>query len=862
MLLVAAMVPLTLSLVAAALQPAQTPPVKPATPAAPAPAAAPSVPAAPANSGTTPGKPAIGNFAPAPTVEKIEPFAARALVRSLLVDIRLQSGPGPQDYTAAAIGLSEAAALSLGGNAQADFLRLALAAAQEAGDTTRTLDICKRLVQADPRDTAAQLQLIEARASQGESIDGRLSVYEAVLGARGNGIDDSVRSRIALSAALIAKQRGDAKKYGELLSKAAALDGSNKQAASLILDFFSERVSDPVGRVELLTNLLIADPLDARTHTMLASEFAAASAPASALRFFDNAEQILARLGDGLPTAQAADRWLQIAKVRGPATVVRQLTDTLDAPRREAQQARDAARLNGNDPKQLPDPMSIRLAPEMERIRFACALAGGDKDATTRSLADFAAYAADFSAGLKPDDAPVAPAELELAFMRLWSNTEIDLATAQIARFEKANVPAEALARLQALKQHRAGDSASARAVLSADGMKNDALAMVALAQVEIDAGATAEVVDRLLLNIMTFAPGTPSAAWAHGLFAVRTGAQPPQPPLSERFSEMARGIPKWVDDVARDPSRFVTLLTSPVRETLDAVEPAEITIRLRHTLPVPVSFGPGDVIDSRLLLTSLPDFGRGLDTARAVSEVLNLDRRLRLEPREELAAVVWAEPGAGGWSSDSAMGIANRVRFRLVNGFQMINGSPQVVGFGGASEAGPVLRAGPGSLETAGLLAAIKADQGRAFARTMLAARRALLDAGGPGAMSIGDAQQIASAIAARYATEGAAGRVLILCQMPVRGQSVASGNFEADIAATAETDRVVKLARLLTRAGTPGDAFLAASMNDADADVAKFAAALSGRLSRSGGATFATLRTTLPPTAAQPSVGTPEKR
>jgi hypothetical protein len=269
------------------------------------------------------------------------------------------------------------------------------------------------------------------------------------------------------------------------------------------------------------------------------------------------------------------------------------------------------------------------------------------------------------------------------------------------------------------------------------------------------------------------------------------------------------------------------------------------ITARLRHSLPVPLAIGPGEVLDSRFLVTNMPDFGRGVDARRATSEVLNLDRRLRLMPREELVVTAWAEPGAAGWATESGLTTAVRTRLRVVNGFQVFNGVPQVVGLGGAMEVGPVTRAAPEMRSAEQLISAIGVEEGRILARTLVQVRRVLLDAaGGGGGVSAGDAGRIVTALVERYRQADASLRVLLLTGVPNRTQSGAAAAFDQGVAEIAETDSTVRLVKLFTRAAETK----ILDAGKADADLARAATRLAARI-EANVPTFATLRDTLVP-------------
>ncbi|MFO0493377.1 MAG: hypothetical protein ACK51T_13215 [bacterium] len=786
---------------------------------------------------------------PAPTTNTttiLNPFAARSLTRAVLVDLKSLASPGPADYQLAAALLQSAGELA---DSPADIYRLALAAAQEGGDTARVLELSRLLVKADPTDTVAQLQLIEARANASETAAGKLEVYSTVLGPRGVGVDPAVRSRVALQSALVKKQTGDSRGYAQDLTTATALDSSNKQAAALALEFFAERVDEPSANLELVTNLLLADPLDAQTHLMLADIFARSGAPLAALRFYALAEAILTRSGQALEPPQQAQRWVQIGNAQGPRQAMLQLTELIAAPRREAQLARKQAEQAKRPLTDLPDPATIRLRPELERLRFAYALGLSDAPTIAESLADYAAYAADFTKDLPPGTPP-APPEFELAFMRLLANVDAEKAAQDVARFVQASVPAEVLARLQALTKHRAGDTPSAQAELQ--GIPDDTLAMLALAQIKIESKDNPQAIDTILTDISTRAPGTPAAAWAQTTYAQRTGKPIPAPATAERFASIAAGIPNWVDEVVKEPARFLTVLATAPREPLQSTDPTQITLQIRHHVPVPLALGPGEVLDSRFLIIATPDFGRGIDPARTGSEVINLDRRLRLMPREELRATIWPDPGAVGWSIQSAPAASIRVRYRIINGFQVIDNVPRVAGFGAATEVGPLRRLVPQFSNTAALTEAIKSDQGQTFATAVQGARRALLTAGTPEGIPSAQAQALATPLAERYTRESPAGRILLLAEVPTLAQSPAVAPFDAAVRATVGSDTTTSLLALLTRAGTADDPLFTAAKASTVPTLSRCAQAIQSRITAGRGG-LATLKATTPPTPPQ---------
>jgi tetratricopeptide (TPR) repeat protein len=769
----------------------------PADAPAPAPTAAPTVPTA---------------------VGATEMLAARGLARVALVDLRAVTSPTPADYAIAAELLSGAAKLD---PSNADVARLWLAAAQESGDASRVLAAARAVAVLDPKDTSAQWQLIEARAALGETAEGRLAVYEQVLGPRGEGVDPSVRSRVAFQSALVKRQRGDLKGFGQDLARAAQLDSTNKAAAAMLLELFVERVNEPVGRVELLTNLLLADPLEERTLITLAEEFGAAGATEQSLRFFAAAERVMARDNRGLDAPSRASKLIQrgialgttddprAASLRAVNAVATELTNQVDEARRQAQLALDAAKAaNQPPPSDIPALASIRLPLELERVRLAAALAAGNAQTVRSAVTDSAANVADLVASDASDDVKLA-ARAELTFIRLWAGLDLEQAVADLATLRAQGLEPSAAERLGAMVQHRSGQTQEARAVLAAaaKGEKPDPLAALALAQLELDDGAKAEVVEPLLLTTMSFGPGTPPALWAHAKHVALTGKAPPAPPLAQRFTELGQGIPAWVDDVTRDPARFVTINATADRSALDLGEASLMTVRVRNALPVPVAIGPGEAVDSRVLLNPTVDSVRGADLDRSVPEIINIDRRLRLMPREEMAARFWPEPGVGGWTLDGSVETPVRVRWRVANGFELVGGSPVVRQFGGTFELNAVTREGVGLIDAGALAGSLQGVTGPELAKALLRVRFALLNTRGRDAgtnqFNAADAARLVQSVTDRYRSETAGGRVLILSHLPSANMASPTRSFDAALRTIEEPDPTVRLALMVTRGG-----------------------------------------------------------
>src|SRR5690606_22072900 len=124
--------------------------------------------------------------------------------------------------------------------------RLLLEAWYAAGDEAKVIEVTREIIRLDPSDTVAQLRLISDRISRYQSVEERQTAFDRLLGESGGAIDPSVRSRLALDDALLARELGDEQRFVERLSMATQLDSSNKPAAVLAATYALERLTDPI----------------------------------------------------------------------------------------------------------------------------------------------------------------------------------------------------------------------------------------------------------------------------------------------------------------------------------------------------------------------------------------------------------------------------------------------------------------------------------------------------------------------------------------------------------------------------------------------------------------------------------------
>ncbi|HVZ94044.1 MAG TPA: hypothetical protein VG797_06000, partial [Phycisphaerales bacterium] len=186
-------------------------------------------------------------------------FAGDQLARMAIGRLRAVPEPGIADYRIAALTLRMVRPLV---GEDLELLRLELEAWSGAGDTARFDETLREVVKADPSDTVAQLRLIVSRIRELQNSDDRLNAYLKILGSKGKALHATVRSQLALDAALLARENGNQAAFIELMTQAAQLDPTNKDAVSLFVTYFIDRTTDPLEKVKLLTDVVAADPTD------------------------------------------------------------------------------------------------------------------------------------------------------------------------------------------------------------------------------------------------------------------------------------------------------------------------------------------------------------------------------------------------------------------------------------------------------------------------------------------------------------------------------------------------------------------------------------------------------------------------
>ncbi|MFG0273526.1 MAG: hypothetical protein ACF8QF_00550 [Phycisphaerales bacterium] len=597
----------------------------------------------------------------------LEAIVAGTIARRSLEQLRALDTPTPDQYRLAAVGLRAALRLS------PDDLHLhrRLADAQRAaGDEDAEYATLRRIAELDPADTVVQLRLLNRALRSRQTVGDRLAAYDRLLGPAGDGLDDALRSRLALDAAMLARETGDERGFVTRLTRATQLDSTNKAAAVVASSFALSRLDDPMARVESLANVVLADPVDPQAHLDLARELLAHGAYAGAERFLERAADVLSRGGVWIPpemrTAQVVTGWA----VEGPEAMFAQFDEAVAFERYLIDQRQRAVDEGNLPPEEAPAPYVPRRW--REEGRLAIALAIDDADQAERALEALDAIDAERSAALDAaegggDEEERARMEASRLFRRLWAGAPAEDAATRLDGVASL-VDADTAALIRAWIDLRAGEVVAARsafdALAEADPRARAGLAM----SFELD-GAPVDAARRYALLVRE-APGTLLGMWARTRIERLLESPVRETAVAAELNGYALALPSALDRMTADPASFIDLSLEHVHDRIGMLGRVALRLRLRNGAVMPLAVGDEAPLNSRLLLTPEVSLGGTKVLQGLTPEVASLATRLRLLPGETLEVVYWAGQGPAGRALAQYPAARGSLRWRALQGF------------------------------------------------------------------------------------------------------------------------------------------------------------------------------------------------
>lgn len=769
-------------------------------------------------------------------------YAARSVARVALIDLRARSFPSPDDYLVAAVLLDSARSFAPD---EETILRASLQAAWAAGEAERLEELTRELVRLRPRDTVAQLRLASSRIGSIQTVEGRLAAYDRLLGEAGRSIDASVRSRLALDAALLEREHGHADRFAERLSLALELDQTNKEAAQLAWQVFSPRLEDPADRFELLMSLLMADPTDPNVHRHIATSLAGVGAFEQANRFHRMAVSLFSAADS--PVAQ--DLILESIglqwQIEGPEAVVSALNRELLKLRQRAAQEIFAYQEARMPTDALTRPEDIMLAPRYNQMRLVAALIADDRETLGSCLSDMQRS---FGRAVEEHQERAklsTPEEVARSEVALWNDLSRQLVAiawadlqdesmrewvdrAARAFGEEAPLPRT----LAAWAELRLGDPELALEMF--EGIRDASVLSRVGYGLALEGAGRIQDARSEYTALAREQPVSLSGVWARDRVMKQTGDDPLATPERAAMSRIAGAVPEWVDRMAESPRSFMALSASLRERTIDAAGRPTVVIRLTNLAPIPLGVGGDRPINSRFLLAPRLQSGLGEDFARAGAEVVELDRRLRLAPAETLEIEVWPDQGIVGWLAETSAAQTVRQRWRVLQGYRLgRRGVPEPGVLCLETETGGLVRRPFAMARATPLELADALERASAWdlPEVLAAVRgRLLTPQGTPGALTPDDASRLALVAADRYESLPPVARASMLAVLP--SATLAPGMEPFDRVALEETDPTLAPVALVTRVSDPEHPAIAALEASGSGELEGFVRSLRARL------------------------------
>jgi len=744
--------------------------------------------------------------------DAFEQSVAREVARTSTLDIRVLAEPTADDYRATYLMLRIAQDLDPD---DAELTRRLIESAYAAGDQGSVIKQTRRLIRLDPKDTVAQLRLISWRINRLQTAEARLEMYDRFLGEHGLKLDASIRSRLALDSAMLAREVGDLDGFVRRLTFALKLDPTNKEAALLALTFFADRVNDPMGRLELMSQLLLADPLDPNVHHRIATELAGHGAFLGAARFHANVRSLTLSSDVDVPEAMRLEMMCLNWYVNGPQVILDDLDAGIESERFAVQIVVDAAQEIG---RPLPDdfvmPDAIRLSPALLSMRLYAAAAVGDEQLRARALEDVSVdireQLADFrdrtqAEGMTQRDVFRMTFVLGYDIFRAYAIFSDDLELIELAADDLRRFAAEnsMISRdLEAWIALRSGDAEGSLPYFRS-APNDEIVSQIGLAMAHEALGRTPDAIIAYR-NVQRLIPLGAQGCWARSramaLMPAGSSAFSPSAPRMERF---AAGMPRWIDDMVRNTSRFMTLDVELVEPITSALEPTPIRISIRNISPVPLGVGPDRPINSSFVLSPRTEIQLKEQITLVQPEVVEMARRLRLRPRETLTVEINPKMGFTGWIIETNSYLTIRTRWRVLQGFMFGERGFFVPGPNCLSTVtGAQLETlNPEALISIDQLAAHVRSAGRGSLRPSLVAvrTRLMIPESNRPALTPVEREALASACADRFAEADALTKLLMLAVLPHEGQ--AAEMREMDELARKDLEPRVLAMTLITR-------------------------------------------------------------
>ncbi len=551
--------------------------------------------------------------------------------------------------------------------ANPDLWRIAMKLGSLAERPDLTEQAVRVLVDLDPDDAFARLAEAIIDIEQHQTIEDRMLAYERWLTPESRAkLGPAGTSRLLLDLALLHQRQGRVRAFTEALTDAIAVDPANQAAMGLAAGYFDANVDDPAGEAELLLGLLLANPADGITATRLARLLLDSGAYQAASRMYDIATGIAEADGRIIDTDLLSDQVIAAWGANRIEHAIGLISERQALANRLVRRQIAAARERGEPVEQIIG--DVPLGTTISIVRAVLYERTGHADASEALEAALKGQQQAIDRDLEqeePDLDRVAEIYLTMATGILWLGDDPDRAEellSQAASYKPLNESAQQrFDGWLAMRRGKLDEAASLLEPLAQD----DIIARLGLAITHLNAGRTRDAA-RTLLAINRAQPGTLVGLWAGELLFEMLGQRVLLSDLSGELNDLAATLPRFIDRLPTQSTLAFSARVVPPKPVVGVLEPWIVNVQISNNAIVPLAIDPEGPIRPQILIEPrLRVPGNTVDASNAI--VIDIDRRLRLEPRERLIIPVDLRThGIGGKLTEHLLA-GSLVRFNVI---------------------------------------------------------------------------------------------------------------------------------------------------------------------------------------------------
>ena len=497
----------------------------------------------------------------------------------------------------------------------------------------------------DPSDKVMLLRRLLTLVELNQTAEEKVAAFEKLLTPRSIEIlGNKITARLAYSLAQLQSRIGDSEGFTKHLAQAIELDPYYPAATAAAAGLSFAISDDPYSEAELLVAALIANPLDVGFASRLGVLALDVGAYSSAARMLSIAQSSARAAG-----SDPLDLALQNAIALWGANRSQEAQRILDLQQRNLDSEAQRLAFAADDSLTADDLAKIKgsTPPSMALLRAAILSEGDDEMAyrfyVNETLTDLILMLdeeLELDVDLGPEDqAQVVSTLLEAAAFAAWQGEDsavIELLVSEAqSRLELSDTTRMRFEIWQDIVDGRYSVALESLAELSDD----DHLTVLARSIAYERTGQMQDAA-RTWLQLVRSAPGSIIGIWSKHKLEALLGKDVGSSSGASKIQQLVKSIPLTVDRMLLDRDRAYSFRIEPLKTSVAPFAPINYSLKIVNNSSIPLSIGPLNPIHSSVaLLPTVTSFGSRTGPPRR--DVIQIDRKLSIDPRESLEVIV-----------------------------------------------------------------------------------------------------------------------------------------------------------------------------------------------------------------------------